>query len=134
MKMQHIAVALTVVNLAIMTILLAQMHPARAQQQEQKQSPVLRGRALEIVDSIGKVRASISILPPVEVDGKKYPETVLLRLIDNQQKPLVKLGAAGHGSGLSLSDEFDGGVLIHARDTGSFVKITNKGKERVIKP
>jgi hypothetical protein len=47
---------------------------------------------------------------------------------------LVKLGAAENGSGLSLSDEANGGILIHAHDSGSFFKITNKGKERVIQP
>jgi hypothetical protein len=132
MKMQRVAVGLTIVNLAIMTFLLAQFRSAHAQQQNV--APVLRGRALEIVDSLGRVRASITVQPPVEVDGKKYPQTVLLRLIDNRGGPLVKLGAAENGSGLSLSDEASGGVLIHARDSGSFFKITNKGKEHLIQP
>lgn len=134
MKMQRIAFLLTLINLAIMTFLLVPFRPARAQQPVQNPSPVLRGRALEIVDSLGKIRASITIEPPVVVDGRRYPQTVLLRLIDDRQKPLVKLGVTGHGSGFSLSDEFDGGILIHARDTGSYVKITNKGKERILAP
>ncbi len=134
MKMQHISIALTAINLIIMTFLLTQLRPVYAQQQQQYVTPVLRGRALEIVDSLGKVRASITIQPPVEVEGKKYPQTVLLRLIDTKGGPLVKLGAAENGSGLSLSDESEGGVLIHARNAGSFVKITNQGKEQVIKP
>lgn len=134
MKMQRIAIALTVINLVIMTFLLAQMRPVNAQQQRQEVTQVLRGHALEIVDSLGKVRASITVQPPVEVDRKKYPQTVLLRLIDNKGGPLVKLSAAENGSGFSLSDESEGGVLIHARDAGSFVKISNQGKERVITP
>ena len=133
MKMQHISIALTFINLALMTFLLAQLRPANAQQQ-QNASQVLRGRALEIVDSLGKIRASITIHPPTVVDGKMYPQTVLLRLIDNKGGPLVKLGAAENGSGLSLSDEHEGGVLIHARGTGSFVQITTQGKQQVIKP
>ena len=91
--MQHISIALTFINLALMTFLLAQLRPANAQQQ-QKASQVLRGRALEIVDSLGKIRASITIQPPTVVDGKMYPQTVLLRLIDNTGTPLVTLGAA----------------------------------------
>ena len=135
MKMQRIAISLTVVNLILMVFLLAQFRPARAQtEQQQNIAPVLRGRALEIVDSLGRIRASITVQPPVEVDGKRYPQTVLLRLIDTRGGPLVKLNAGENGSGLSLSDEANGGVLIHARDSGSFFKITNKGRERVIKP
>jgi hypothetical protein len=134
MKIQHIAVALTVINLAIMTFLLAQLQSAKAQHQEQNVTPVLRARALEIVDSLGRVRASITLLPPEEVGGKKYPQTVLLRLITSKGKPMVKLGAAENGSGLSLVNEFDEGVLIHGYNDSSFVKITNKGKEQVIIP
>jgi hypothetical protein len=135
MKMQRIALFLTVVNLAIMTFLLAQFRPAHAQQQQhQNVAPVLRGRGLEIVDSLGRVRASITIQPPVEVDGKNYPQTVLLRLIESNGKPLVKLGAAENGSGLTMTNALDEGVLIHGHNDGSFVKITNKGKERVIEP
>jgi hypothetical protein len=92
-------------------------------------------RALEIVDSLGKVRASISVLPPSTVDGVLYPQTVLLRLIDSKGGPLVKLAAAENGAGLSMTDESQGGVQILARDAGSFIKIKNQnGKEQVIKP
>jgi hypothetical protein len=134
MKMQHLSVILTVINLAVLFFLLSQWHPVKAQQQQQAVTPVLRGRALEIVDSQGKVRASITIQPPVEVDGKHYPQTVLLRLIDSKGKPLVKLGAAENGSGLTLSNEVDEGVLLHGHNEGSFIKLTHKGKARVIEP
>src|SRR4051794_8434688 len=78
MKMQHITVPLTVINLALMTFLLAKMRPVKAQQKEKSITPVLRARALEIVDSKGRVRASITLQPPVKLGGKKYPQTVLL--------------------------------------------------------
>jgi hypothetical protein len=133
MKMQAIAVALTLVNLAIMTFLLTQMRPALAQPR-QNVAPVLRGRALEIVDSLGRLRATITLQPPVEVGGKKYPESVLLRLIDARGKPIVKLSAAENGSGLSLVNESDEGVLIHVHNDSCIVKLTNKGKQRVITP
>ncbi|MFT3682601.1 MAG: hypothetical protein QM791_20260 [Ferruginibacter sp.] len=134
MKMQHIATGLTIINLAIMVLLFTKMQPAKAQEQPQEPLAVLRGRALEIVDSLGKIRASITIQPPVEMEGKKYPQTVLLRLIDTKGGPVVKLAAGDNSTGLNLSDESGGGVLIRARDTGSFIKISNKEKERVFQP
>jgi hypothetical protein len=134
MKMQRIAIALTLSNLVLMIFLLAQLHPALAQQ-KQNVAGVLRGHSLEIVDSLGKVRASIKIEPPVTVDGKLYPQTVILRLINTKGKPLVKLGAAEDGGGLYIGDESNEGVQIIARDSGSYLKIKNQdGKEQVIKP
>ena len=134
MKIQRIAFALTLVNLAIMTFLLTQMRPAYAQEQRYKTLSVLRGRALEIVDSLGRVRASITLQPPVEVDGKKYPENVLLRLIESKGKPIIKLSAAENGAGLTLINQSDEGFLFHGHNDSSFLKITHKGKELVIKP
>lgn len=40
---------------------------------------VLRGRALEIVDDRGRVRASIKLQPAGTANGVRYPETVMLR-------------------------------------------------------
>src|SRR5260370_32000334 len=121
----------TVINLALMIFLLAQFGRAHGNEI----APVLRGRALEIVDAQGRVRASISVMEAVTVDSKKYPETVLLRLTDPKSEPVVKLTAAESGSALGLSDDSDGGVQIFARDTGSFVKVVDKkGPQQVIKP
>jgi len=133
--MQRIAIVLTVINLALMIFLLAQLRPAYSQQQQQNSSQVLRGRSLEIVDSLGKVRASIKIEPPVTMNGKLYPQTVILRLIDTRGGPLVKLAAAENGGGLNLDDGSDGGVQLIANDDGSFVKVKNRnGKEQIMKP
>lgn len=134
MKIQRIAVGITVANLVLMTILLTQFRTVNAREKHHFIEPVLRGRALEIVDSLGKVRASISIMPPVVVEGKKYPETVLLRLTNEQGKPVVKIGAARDGAGISLVNTNDEGVLVHATDDGSDIKITYKGKEKVVQP
>jgi hypothetical protein len=134
MKIQRIAIGITVANLVLMTILLAQFRTVNAKQQQNFIEPVLRGRSLEIVDSIGKVRASISIQPPVTMNGKQYPETVLLRLTNEQGKPVVKIGAARDGAGISLVNTNDQGVLVHATDDGSDIKITDKGKEKVVQP
>jgi hypothetical protein len=54
MKIQRLLIVLTLVNLALLIFTLAQMRPAAAQ----SATPVLRGRALEIVDDHGRVRAS----------------------------------------------------------------------------
>ena len=131
--MNRIAIGLTVINLVLVTILLAQFRTAYAQENKQPVNSVLKGTALEIVDSLGKTRASIAILPPTVVDGKKYPQTVLLRLIDSKGKPIVKLSAAEDGSGLMLIDESDDGVIIRAHDAEGSIKFTKKGQEKIIK-
>ena len=61
MKMNRIAIGLTVINLVLVTILLAQFRPAQAKEYKQPINSVLKGTALEIVDSLGKTRASISL-------------------------------------------------------------------------
>jgi hypothetical protein len=130
MKIQRLAIALTVINLALLIFLLTQFRRANAEQI----APVLRGRALEIVDAKGRVRASISVREPVTMDSKFYPETVLLRLTDPKSGPVVKLTASENGSALGLSDDANGGVQIFARDTGSFVKVVDKtGREQTLK-
>ena len=75
-------------------------------------APVLRGRALEIVDDAGRVRASIAILPadpnvrmPDGTTG--YPETVLLRLINSKGRPNIKIAATERGAGQVLGGESD---------------------------
>jgi hypothetical protein len=62
----------------------------------------LRGRALEIVDETGKVRASLRVYPAnpevVMPDGRKgYPKTVLLRLVTRDGRPSVELSASERG-------------------------------------
>ena len=59
MKIQRLLIALTLANLVLLIFNLAQLRPAAAQ----GVAPVLRGRALQIVDESGKVRASIAVLP-----------------------------------------------------------------------
>ena len=91
MKSNRFAIALTLVNLAVLMFTLSRTSPATAD----AVAPVLRGRALEIVDDRGKVRASISVFPAdpkVKMpDGSSgYPETVLLRLRDSKGRPNVK--------------------------------------------
>ena len=128
MKIQRALIALTVVNLGLLMFLLSQMRPVEAR----SEAPVLRGRALEIVDDQGRARASIQVLP----SGKAYPETVILRLIDPNGRPSVKLTASVQGAGLGLGGESDATyATLSAIGAESALKLTNKaGREQVITP
>lgn len=133
MRNQRILAVLTVLNLVLLAgLALDRVRPVFA---KQSASPVLRGSALEIVDAQGRLRATIGVLPPSIVDSKRYPETVLLRLIDPKSGPIVKIGAAANGAAIGLTDGADRGVQIFAHDTGSFVRIVDRaGRERVMRP
>jgi hypothetical protein len=97
--------------------------------------PVLRGRALEIVDEQGRVRAEILVHGPETVNGIRYPGAVLFRMADLISGPVVKLTAAANGSALGLSDDAHGGIQLYARDTASFVRVVDKqGHERIVRP
>jgi hypothetical protein len=77
----------------------------------------------------------IAVMPPSTVDGKDYPETVLLRLSDPKSGPLVKISAAVDGSGLMLTDDTDRGVLVYARDGSGVVRVQGEaGEETVVEP
>jgi hypothetical protein len=132
MKIQRLLIAVTAVNLGLLMFVVAQMQRAVAQDI----APVLRGRTLEIVDARGRVRASIKVQPAGTVGGKPYPETVILRLIDPNGRPSVKLGASEQGSGLGLLGDSDTThLLLNAEGPGTSLKLTNKdGRERLIKP
>lgn len=133
MSSARVAAGLALLNAVLLVFLLADQ--ARSASASQAALPVLRGSALEIVDRQGRVRASISVQPPSTVDGKQYPETVLLRLIDPTHGPLVKLTASEDGSALGLSDDADGGLQLFARDTGSIVRVTDRqGRVRSVWP
>ena len=64
-----------------------------------------------------------------------YPESVLLRLIDSEQNPNVKLSATEDGAGLVLGGD-SGYVQALSRGTRiPVVKlVTSGGTERVINP
>ena len=57
MKIQRLRIALTVVNMVLLVFSLVQSRTVGAQ----GVAPVLRGRALQIVDDHGRVRASIQV-------------------------------------------------------------------------
>ena len=132
MTTQRLLAALTLVNLGLLVLLLAHAGTPAAQGAE----PVLRGRALEIVDDAGRVRASIQIHPAGVANGVAYRETVILRLIDPNGRPAVKLAGSERDAGLSLVGEGDSTyVVLKAEDGSTSLKLTNKaGQEQVVKP
>ncbi len=136
MKTQPVLVALTLVNLTLFIVALTPL--ARAAPGDQA-VPVLRGRALEIVDQQGKVRASIRVYPASsQKGGEIYPETVLLRLITERGRPSVKLSASEPLSGLALvgmSGTKQTYAQLGARGTASSLTLKNEdGRERVVAP
>jgi len=134
-RIQRIALGLTLLNLVLLVALMSSQ--ASTALAKQSGLPVLRGRALEIVDDQGRLRANILVHGPETVNGITYPETVLLRMIDPTGGPLVKLTAAANGTALRLSDgrAGNGGVELYARDTASFVRIVSQsGRSQMLKP
>ena len=98
---QPFLIGLSVLNLILLSfLLLSHTEPALAN----TGLSVLRGTALEIVDGRGRVRASIKVQPAetFKPTGKNYPETVVLRLIDQNGRPEVKIMASEQGGGLSF--------------------------------
>jgi len=137
MKRQSLLIALTVVNAGLLSYQLIRPHPTVAAAPDVP--PVIRARALEIVDDQGRVRASLRVVPEnpnVMWKGEPYPETVLLRLITADGRPNVKLGASKRGAGLVIGGESDPTyVQVLAEGGESTVKLINKDSaERLIKP
>ena len=144
MKLQRFLIALTIVNLGLLVFLLAQVEVRflgfrflfRSAEVNSAGS-VLRGRALEITDDEGRVRASIQVhLASVLPDGTTYPETVLFRLVSSQGRPNVKIAATEDGSALALGGESDSTqVAIAARGMTTSLTLINKdGQQQLIKP
>lgn len=135
-KFPLILAAVTVANFGMLAYSLFAPRTVDAQ----SVAPVLRGKALQIVDDAGKVRASIGIFPAdpkVKLpDGSTLKETVLLRLIDPNGRPNVKIETTEQGGGLLLAGPTDPGWLqLFAKDGKPLVKLTGRdGKVNEMKP
>ena len=136
MNTQRFLIALTVVNVALLIISVA-----RPGATADGGAPVLRGKALEIVDDRGRVRASITVFPADPAvkmpDGTTgYPETVLLRLINSKGAPNVKLATTEDGAGLVLGGESNPThAQVLARGATTSLKLSNKdGRLKLIEP
>jgi len=142
-KHTHALAALTLINLGLLIFVLShRAEPVHATGPE----PVVRARALEIVDAQGKVRASISVIPegparradgsPTEHGNKIFPEAVVFRLIRPDGRPSVKIATTEQGSGIDLSGGIDPTYIVLSSDGGeTSLTLTNKdGHRQVVKP
>jgi hypothetical protein len=120
MNMQRAAVALSVLNLLVLVFLLTQMGTTSAQSEV---SPLVRARALEIVDEGGKVRAQLN----VESNGE-----VIFRLRDGEGTIRSKYGADERGSALLLMDDrTEATVRMRANKDGGGLSLYGRdGKKR----
>ena len=124
--------ALTALNLLLLACTLGhQGLPALAQ----PDAPILRGRALEIVDAQGRVRASLQVLPP---SAESQSDTVLLRLITERGRPTVKIGASEPTSGLSFAGPTgtkDAYLILQTQGRESSLRLRNEdGREQLLHP
>jgi len=136
MRLERLLIFLTLTNMALLMLSLAQFRTTVAAQYG---ASVLRGRALQIVDGQGRVRASITVLPAsTPKNGESYPETVLLRLITERGRPSVKIGASEQSAGLTLvgpTGTKETYVQLGANGTVSSLRLKNEdGREQVVKP
>ena len=123
MKTARVVALVTALNCGLLLLLLLQGGFVAAQPPD----PVLRGRALELIDDRGQLRARLNVEPG---------GAVVLRLLDQRGTIRVKLGADQEGSGLLLAnDATEPGVHLLAGANGSSMRVANKdGHERVIAP
>ena len=137
MTSRRFVITLLLLNVALLLTLVATN--ARSLAASQTTLPVLRGRALEIVDEQGRVRASIKVHGEETVNGQLFPAAVVLVMGDPRGAPGVKLAASAEGAGLGLSagqrlpDGRSAGIQLHAG--GPVVVLVDKqGRERTLKP
>lgn len=135
MKLQRFLLLLTVVNLVLLLWPLREGRPVLAD----APAPVLRGRALEIVDGEGRVRARLTVLPAGKSqNGDPYPETVQLSLITERGRPSVKITTSEEAAGLMFagpSNTRATWVQLGAKGNVSSLTLKNEdGRERIVKP
>lgn len=137
MKASPFLIAVSVLNLGLLIYSIVTLRSESIR----RDSEVLRGRALEIVDERGRPRATITVFPAdpnVKMpDGSTgYPETVLLRLINSQGRPNVKIEATEIGAGVGLGGEHDPTyAALAARGDKTLLKMTNQdGKQQIVEP
>ena len=133
MNGQRLPIVVTLLNLALVVFTLTRSAAAESV------APVVRARALEIVDEHGRVRASLNVLPAkTQPSGEASGETVLLRLITERGRPSVKIGASEQTAGISLagpSGTKQTWVILESKGTSSSLRLKNEdGREQTVSP
>jgi hypothetical protein len=133
---ERLLVLLTVGNLSILAFTLAERRVVEAQGHP---PPVVRAQALEIVDTQGRVRASIGIMPPASNGAAPgMRETVLLRLMTERGRPAIKISASEEGAGFMAAGPTgtqNTYVSIGSQGTTASIRLRNEnGREQTLAP
>jgi hypothetical protein len=121
---QRFLVAITALNVACAAVSVSQLPRANAASPDV--SDVVRTRNLQVVDAAGRVRASIMVHPAKP--GEE--EAVVLRLLNPEGPPGVKLGLGQGSVGLALIAKE--GDYVQLFPDG--VKVTKDFKQRAVWP
>jgi hypothetical protein len=134
MKTQPILIVLTLINLSLLAWTLAPIRPAVAD----TASSVLRGRALEIVDDQGRVRASLSVLPARSSRMVKPRPKPCCSGDHRAWPPVGQIGASEETTGLSFAgptNTKDAYLVLKVEWTTSSLRLRNEeGREHIVKP
>jgi hypothetical protein len=124
MKVHRITIALTLLNFCLLLVTLVQTRPVTAQ----NVAAVLRGRAIELLDERGQVRAQLTVEP--------NNNEAVIRLRDPKGIIRVKMGASEDGSALLLLNETtEPGVhVLSKRSEVSMTLKARDGRLRTIAP
>jgi hypothetical protein len=133
MTSQRLMIVLTAVNLVLLVFLLAQTRihigSGGVRLWTNIQGSVIRGRSLEIVDDEGRVRASIMVHPGDSTAAAPSGGTAILRLVDENGRPSVKLATSDQGGGLALVSDSQG---TYIQLTGRGLAVTKDGHQQLI--
>jgi hypothetical protein len=133
MKGQRLLIVLTTINLVLLVFILAQtrisIDGVGLRVWTNIQGSVLRGRSLEIVDDEGRVRASITVHPGDQAAGTLPGGTSILRLVDENGRPVVKLGTTQRGGVLALVASSED-TYVQLSERG--LVATKDGQQRVV--
>jgi hypothetical protein len=127
---------LTVVNLGVLAFTMADRRVVEASPDVQE---VVRTRSLEIVDTQGRVRASLGVMPAEKrQDGQSTRDTTLLRLMTDRGRPAIKVSASEDGAGfMAAGATGTQHTYISFGSTGTTASIRMKnesGSEETIAP
>jgi hypothetical protein len=125
-------IAISALNVACTAVSVSQLPHAHAARADV--SDVVRTRHLEVVDVDGRVRASITVHPANRdvrlPDGTTQEDSVVLRLVNADGGPGVKLASSQHSVGLALIAKQGDYLQVF----GDGVKVTKDFKQRAAWP